>query len=137
MAAALEWQCENLDMNTVRLGSMIWTLKGRLFEIGGVLFNEAPNRPHLPHILNISFRGVDGHTLAHLLSERHGVMVSAGAACASGEQKPSHVLMAMYDDPLRAAGGIRISLSHENTMEECGKAADAIAECVEILRGVS
>lgn len=137
MAAALEWQCELIAATQIKLASLKGLLKQKLSEIGGVLFNEAPNRPHMPHILNVSFDGVDGHALAHLLSERHGVMVSAGAACASGAQKPSHVLMAMYGDPLRAAHAIRISLSHENTMEECEKAADAIAECVEILRSVS
>ena len=42
--------------------------------------------------LNLSFPGVDG---ARLLADLRGLAVSAGAACASGSGKPSHVLAAL------------------------------------------
>ena len=78
---------------------------------------------------------MDGKTLALLCSKR-GVMISAGAACTSGNNEPSHVIMAMYGSEIRARSAVRISFSHTNTVEEVKKAASIIAECVAELRAI-
>jgi cysteine desulfurase len=138
MASALEWQTEHMVLNTETVSQkrndLEWLLTNRF---GGerILINTPPKN-RLPHILNVSFDGVDGKALALMLSHC-GVMVSAGAACTSGDNAPSHVLMAMYHDEARARSAIRISLSHENTVSECEQAAKIIAECVEQLRAIS
>ena len=123
----------NMETVSQKRNDLEWLLENRF---GGerILINTPPKN-RLPHILTVSFPGVDGKTLALLLS-REGVMVSAGAACTSGDNAPSHVLMAMYGDEQRARGAIRISLSHENTAEECEQAAKKIAECVAHLREI-
>ena len=136
MAAALEWQTEHMADNTNDLKLMHFALAQKMSEIPNVKINTPLGQPFLPHILNVSFSGVDGKALALMCSKR-GVMVSAGAACTSGDNAPSHVLMAMYGDENRARSAIRISLSHENTVEECERAAKIIAECVEQLKALS
>ena len=88
-----------------------------------------------PYILNVSFPGVEGSALTLILSN-DGVMVSTGAACTTGDNAPSHVLMAMYGDEARARSAIRISFSHENTEEEVKTAADKIVNVVKTLRGL-
>jgi cysteine desulfurase len=63
----------------------------------------------LPNTLSIMFPGVENTALMGMLSYR-GIAVSAGSACTTGEDKPSHVLKAigLTDEAARAT--IRISL---------------------------
>ena len=136
MAAALEWHTEHMDENTKKLEVLQKQFYYHLSEIPKHKWNTPMLAPHLPHILNISFSGVDGKALALLCSKR-GVMISAGAACTSGNNEPSHVLMAMCGDEARARSAVRISFSHENTVEEAEQAAKTIAECVAELRAMS
>lgn len=136
MAAALEWQTEHMEENTKLLLAMRDVLFRKLSEIEYHRWNTPLNKPILPHILNISFDGVDAHALTLLLSNE-GIMVSAGAACSNGLNEPSHVIMAMYNDEARARSAIRISLSHDTTVDECVEAAQKIAEAVAYLRDIS
>lgn len=134
MAAALEWHVEHMAENCAKINSCMDKLYGILTRSVPDLVLNSP-RLTMAHMLNVSFPGVDGKALALMLSKR-GVMVSAGAACTSGNNEPSHVLMAMYGDENRARSAIRISLSHENTAEECEQAAKIIADCVQTLREI-
>lgn len=133
MAAALEWQTEHMEANIEKLNALKMSLFERISSIPDHQLNTRLLSPCLPHILNVSFDGVDGHALALLLSQE-GVMVSAGAACSSGKNEPSHVLVAMYHDEARARSAIRISLSHDNMPDEIAVAGTKIAECVKYLR---
>lgn len=142
MASALEWQCENMTRNLIHVSMGLHPFMIQSLERLGVEFllnspvdsNGTANAS--PYILNLSFPGVEGSALVLLLSKM-GVMVSAGAACTTGDNAPSHVLMAMYGDEARARSAIRISFSHENTVKEVEVAAERIAEAVRTLRGIS
>ena len=136
MAAALKWQTEHMEKNTAKLSKLQDFMKAQLNEIPKIQWNTPFHLPHLPHILNISFDGVDAKALVLLLS-KEGVMVSPGAACSNGLNEPSHVIMAMFNDEARARSAIRISLSHENTIDECAEAARKIKDAVEYLRALS
>ena len=136
MAAALEWQTEHMEENMQKIGAMRSMLFRSLSEISGHQWNTPFERPCLPHILNISFTGVDAHALALLLSGG-GVMVSPGAACSNGLNEPSHVIMAMYHDEDRARSAVRLSLSHQNTPDEIVEAAQKIKEAVSYLRSLN
>ena len=136
MAAALEWQDEHMQENTLLIGAVRSILLKMLSEIPKHKWNTPTNKPCLPHILNISFDGVGAHALTLLLSN-NGVMVSPGAACSNGLNEPSHVLMAMYNDEDRARSAIRISFSHENTIDEAVEAGQKIKEGVAYLRSIS
>ncbi len=83
-------------------------------------------------ILNIGFDGIDAQTLLLMLDNK-GVCVSAGSACCSHENKPSHVLKAMGLSNEEARSSIRVSFSKTNKIIEVTRAAEIIAECVEFL----
>ncbi len=141
MAAALEWQTEHMEENAKRMDELLFytcrlLAANGLDEKNGAIINTPLYGPHLPHILNISFEGVDAHALALILS-KEGVMISAGAACSNGLNEPSHVIMAMYHDERRAREAVRISLSHENTEEEVRTAAGKITEAAAYLRSLN
>lgn len=87
----------------------------------------------LGRILNLGFDGVDAQTLLLMLDNK-GVCVSAGSACCSHENKPSHVLKAMGLSDEEARSSIRVSFSKANQLFEVGCAARTIAECVEVLK---
>jgi cysteine desulfurase len=60
-----------------------------------------------PHVLNVSFPGVDSEAL--MMALRDEVAVSNGAACTGAGHDPSHVLAAMGCSFERIAAAIRIS----------------------------
>lgn len=136
MAAALEWQTEHMEENTQHIAALRQMMVQILSRIPDHKWNTPFDKPCLPHILNISFDGVDAHALALLLSN-DGVMVSPGAACSNGLHEPSHVIMAMFHDEARARSAIRISFSHENTPDEIVEAGTKITEAVKYLRSIS
>ena len=84
-------------------------------------------------IINITFPGVDGESLL-LLADARGVCISAGSACTSHEQEPSHVLKAMGLSDEDAHNSVRISFSRYNTADEVEKAASIIAGCAKLIR---
>lgn len=135
MAAALEWQTEHMEENSLHVASLRQMLFQVLSRIPDHKWNTPFGKPCLPHILNISFDGVDAHALALLLS-KNGVMVSPGAACSNGLNEPSHVILAMYHDEARARSAVRISLSHQNTADEIAEAGQKITEAVAYLRSL-
>lgn len=136
MAAALRWQTEHMSENTERLTNCVDSIRAVLdHAVPGILWNTPFGRPHLPHILNFSIPGADAGAMTMLLSKK-GVMVSPGAACSSGDNAPSHVIMALYGDAARARSAIRVSLSPENTEQECAEAAHAIADAACYLRSI-
>lgn len=136
MAAALEWQTEHMEENTRHVSALRQMLFQILSRIPDHKWNTPFEKPCVPHILNVSFDGVDAHALAMLLS-REGVMVSPGAACSNGLNEPSHVIMAMFHDEARARSAVRISLSHQNSADEIAEAGQMITEAVSYLRNLS
>ena len=74
----------------------------------------------LPGHLSIGFRGLESQTGALLTSlDEAGVAISAGSACnAHNSGEPSHVLVAMGYDNVRASGLLRISLGRFSTREQ-------------------
>ena len=82
----------------------------------------------LPHILNISFPGLDSEAVMVALKDL--VAISNGSACTSQSYEPSHVLQAMDLDGDIIAGAIRISWSH-STPDADWK---AVAERIDALR---
>ncbi|MBM4373254.1 MAG: cysteine desulfurase, partial [Deltaproteobacteria bacterium] len=103
-----------------------------LREIPGASINgpEAPPL-RLPGILSLRVPGVRSQNLLHFL-EAGGVHASAGAACHSSSQRPSHVLAAL--GLAEGAGTVRLSLGPGSDATEVDEAAARIAEQVRRLR---
>lgn len=85
--------------------------------------------------LHISFDGCEAAGLLILLDE-YGVACSAGSACMTGKQQPSHVQKAMGFSDAKANSSLRISLSIFTTREEVLEAAECIQKAVKKLRTV-
>jgi cysteine desulfurase len=102
--------------------------------LSGVTVNG--DRGHrLPNTSHLSFDGCDAAGLLILLDEA-GVACSAGSACMTGKQKPSHVQVAMGIPESRAKSSLRFGFSRCNTLEEIQAVAAAVIRSVEKLRRV-
>lgn len=87
----------------------------------------------MPHVSNLSFRGVEGEALLIAL-DFQGIAVSTGAACSSGALEPSHVLTAMQLDRERIQGAIRFSLSRMTREEEIDYVLEVLPQVVARMR---
>ena len=87
-----------------------------------------------PHILNLSFPGMRGEVLLHIL-EKDGIYISTGSACSSKKGKLSRTHKALGLDQQAAAGAVRISFSRYNTLEEMDLAAEKIIDALKQYRG--
>ncbi len=105
-----------------------------LEKIAGVTIN-GDTAHRLPNTSHLSFTACDAAGLLILLDDA-GVACSAGSACMTGKQRPSHVQLAMGIPEERAKSSLRISFSPLNTLAEAVAAAEILAKAVEKLRRV-
>ncbi|GAA4207848.1 cysteine desulfurase family protein [Microbispora amethystogenes] len=97
-----------------------------------VVLNGDP-ADRLPANAHFSFPGCEGDALLMLLDAK-GVECSTGSACSAGVAQPSHVLMAMGQDGVRARGSLRFSLGHTSTEEDVDRVIEVIGQVVERAR---
>ena len=90
----------------------------------------------LPNNVNFSFQFVEGESMLILLDSK-GICASSGSACTSGSLDPSHVLLAIGLPHEIAHGSLRLTLSHENTMEEAAFVVEELKRIVDRLRSMS
>jgi cysteine desulfurase len=86
-----------------------------------------------PHILSVTFPGLDGESLVAAL-DLEGVAASAGSACAAGAIEPSHVLMAMGRSREEARSALRLSLGWASTAADVTGILEALARVAERVR---
>ncbi|MBN2433767.1 MAG: cysteine desulfurase [Spirochaetes bacterium] len=92
--------------------------------------------PRKPCTSNVSFKYVEGESIL-LRLDMEGIAVSTGSACSTGSLDPSHVIMALHNDPETAHGSIRFSFSRENSMEDVQATAAALKKTIDFLRSIS
>lgn len=132
MGAAAEWMMRNIEN---RLSEMRDAFESRVLAcISGVMVNGDLNH-RLPNTSHLSFDRCDAAGLLILLDES-GVACSAGSACMTGKQQPSHVQIAMGIPEQMAKSSLRFSFSRMNTQEEAMTAAAHVIGAVEKLRRV-
>lgn len=90
------------------------------------------NEHYLPHILNVSFPGINVESLLMNL-DLEGVAVSSGSACTAGSIDPSHVLTAMFADKDRSHTAIRFSFGYGLNEEQVKLAAERTVKVVKRL----
>ena len=131
-AAALKEQQLNLDVDRKRMlkekndFEKILNEKLDIFVVGN-------NVDRLAHISNIQFKGVNSETLMIAL-DIEGIGVSRGSACASGAQKPSHVLEAMKVDFEDINSHIRFSFGWNTNIGDGKFAAEKV---ISVVKGLS
>jgi rhodanese-related sulfurtransferase len=84
----------------------------------------------LPNTLSITFPGVENTELMAALNYR-GIAVSAGSACTTGDNKPSHVLKAIGLSDEAARETIRISLGCATSAADIHYTARVVQEHLE------
>ena len=136
LGKACEIAFRDMAVHLDRMGALRDRLEQAvLSSVEDVRVNTHPVQ-RLPHILNVSFRGIKGDELVRELDGR-GIAVSAGAACGAGTVKISHVIEALGVPREWATGTVRFSLGKGNTAEEIDRAAVVVVESVDKLRRIA
>ena len=105
----------------------VWEASGIEFVING------NTHSCLPHILNVSFIGVDTESMLMNL-DLEGVACSSGSACTAGSLEVSHVLKAMQLPEDVTSSAVRFSFGLGNTVEEVQSAAETAVKIAKRLR---
>ena len=97
----------------------------------GIVINSPENAS--PYVLSLSFKGVRGETLVHVLEEK-GVIVGTGSACSSKKGSLNRTLENIGKTKEENEGAIRISFSFETKFEEVKTACQTIYGAFEELK---
>ncbi|MBQ6130367.1 cysteine desulfurase [Candidatus Saccharibacteria bacterium] len=103
---------------------------------GSSLNTDLEKGKSLPNILNASFKAAEGESI-QLYLDAEGIVVSTGSACASGDIKPSHVLMAKTGDAEIAHSSIRFSFGLNNTEKDIEKVMSVLPSIIDRLQKIS
>ena len=97
------------------------------FKGNGIDFKEN-GTDQLPHIFNVSLKGIDIESFLVNL-DLSGISASSGSACTAGSIDPSHVLVAMYGhEAAELRNSIRFSFGIGLTAEDITQAAEKTAQ---------
>lgn len=135
MATALEEACNGLEEKNRHLLAMRNKLIHEVLKIKRSRLNGSAEK-RLPGNASFCFEGIEGESLLLMLNAK-SICASSGSACTSGSLDPSHVLLAIGLPHEIAHGSLRISLCHENTMEEIDYIVKILPEIVDRLRSMS
>lgn len=108
--------------------------------IGGILeevddvYLTGAREARLDHLASFVVRGVASEEVLIAL-DLAGIAASSGSACASGSQQTSHVLTAIGITPAEAAGALRFSLGHSNTVEDIRYVVEKLRQIVAQIKG--
>jgi len=126
-AEAARIATEEREERVAKYNQIKAAMLGRFQEAGiAYCVNGHPERT-LPHILNVSFPGIETETMLMNL-DLVQVAAASGSACTSGSLELSHVLKAMNLGEERAESAIRFSFGITNTVEEAELAAKKIVQ---------
>jgi cysteine desulfurase len=114
-----------------RLQERLWQ---GLAAIGGVLRNGNA-RDCVPHLLNVSFEGVEGESL--MAAVRSRLAVSTGSACSSAQGEPSYVLRALGRPSRLSESSLRFGLGRSTRDSDIDTAVAVLTQQVSRLRQVA
>lgn len=120
-----------MEAEAARLEAFRKKLGEALLQIPGSSLNGHPVR-HLPHVLNISFAGLNSSQLLSALNK--SLALSAGSACTSGSLDPSYVLAAMGLPETLSRSALRFSLGRYTTDADIEFAIEEVVKAVSSLK---
>ena len=131
--ASLGKAVENYDYSSISSDNRDYVYDYIINNIPDSYLVGAPFEHRLPHNLYMCFKGVQGESLMALL-DIHGIQVSTGSACSSGNPQPSSTLLAigMGKDDIHSC--IRLSFSGREHKDELNIVCKTIKDCVKTLR---
>ncbi|MBI5778016.1 MAG: cysteine desulfurase NifS [Planctomycetes bacterium] len=136
LSKAMELVYKEMDTTNKRMIELRNRLKDGLSDKVDEIKVNGNLEKGLPHILNVSFKYVEGESIL-LNLDGSGICVSSGSACTSESLEPSHVLAAMGVPVEIAHGSIRFSLGRETTKEEIDFTTGTVAKVIKRLREMS
>ena len=138
LGKAAELARHRLTEDTARIAPLRDRLEAALLKrIPGVRANGDPYPARrVPNTSNLTFPGAGGEALLISL-DLQGIACSTGAACSSGSNEPSHVLLAIGLSHDAARSSLRLSLGRPTTSEEIDYAIAVIPGIVERIRALS
>jgi cysteine desulfurase len=134
MGLAFEIAAKISSLETARVAHLQQRLWQGLAALGGVLRNGSTTRA-VPHLLNVSFEGVEGESL--LAAIRPYVAVSTGSACTSALAEPSYVLRALGRSERLSESSLRFGLGRTTTEADIDAAVATLALELSRLRKVA
>jgi len=134
MGLALELASAARESESERIAVLRERLWDGLASLGGTLRN-GDARHSVPHLLNVSFEGVEGESL--LTAVRRELAVSTGSACTSALQEPSYVLRALGRNDILSESSLRFGLGRYTSERDIDTAVSVITGAVARLRRVS
>jgi cysteine desulfurase len=90
----------------------------------------------LPNNIHVSIPAIEGESMV-LLLDHEGIEVATGSACSTFDLKPSHVLIAIGQDPEIIHGSIRFSLGRHTTQDELDTVLEVFPRIVKRLISLS
>jgi cysteine desulfurase len=134
MGLAFELASSISSSETVRIAQLQRRLWQGLASIGGVLRNGSVSHS-VPHLLNVSFDGVEGESL--LAAVRPHLAVSTGSACNSALAEPSYVLRALGRSERLSESSLRFGLGRTTTTSDIDTAVAVLSREVGHLRDIA
>jgi cysteine desulfurase len=122
------------ESETARIAQLQQRLWQGLSAIGGALRNGAAQLS-VPHLLNVSFEGVEGESL--LAAVRPHLAVSAGSACTSALAEPSFVLRALGRSERLSESSLRFGLGRSSSERDIDLAIAVVGREVTRLRRIA
>ncbi len=133
---AAELALAHLDEMPTRIRAMRDRFEAELqARFSGCTINGA-EAPRLPNTSSVFFSGATAEAMLVLLDQQ-GLCVSAGSACRTGSQEPSHVLSAMGFEAEHVRGSLRFSFSRLNGEAEVDAALAVLEQAVGRLRALA
>lgn len=130
-ATALEICVKEREAFSARAVEMRARLRARITEdLPTAVINEGTE--NAPHIVNVSFPGLDTDYLQALLDEA-GFAVATKSACETDAPDGSRAVFALSGDAVRAASTLRISWGPSTSMRDIERFADALVHSVTFL----
>lgn len=115
MAKAVDIIYKNRALNYIRVEEVKNYFIEKLNALSNVRINSETH--YLPYILSVSFIGVRGEVLLHMLEEQ-SIYVSTGSACSAKSKKESYVLTSIGLKKEEIKGTLRFSFSEFNTKKD-------------------
>ena len=129
---AMKWANDNIDVaiNFERTKQ----LKKRMTKILEQDNNFKIVESFSPYIMSVSYRGINGETLARALQDQ-GVLVSTGSAC-STKKAGNRILENMGMKKEYVVSSIRISFNAYMSLEEIEEAGEKILKCAKTIKNL-
>jgi cysteine desulfurase len=137
MGAAFAIAAADFEADVAHISGLRDALWQRLRDLPGVHRNGpdgSAEQPLAPHVLNLSFEGVEGESLRASLAD---VAVSSGSACSSATAEPSYVLRALGHDDELANASLRFSFGRRTRLDEVEQVAVKVRQQLQWLRELS